>query len=98
MSVDELISGHSDQTELAVQLVPEEERKELKDMMLRIIIVSCDGDKIRINHPMALEQAALNTGMEMPQLSAFLCSVDLNQVMELVFQGAVGNLLEIESA
>lgn len=98
MSVDELLSVHSDQTELAVQLVPEEERKELKDMMLRIIIDSCDGDKIRINHPMALVQATLNTGMEMPQLSAFLCSVDLNQVMELVFQGAVGNLLEIESA
>ena len=36
--------------------------------------------------------------MEIPQASAFLHSVDLNQVIEMVRQGANGNLLEVESA
>lgn len=54
VSVDELLSGQSEQTELAVKLVPEKERKDLKDMMLRILVDSSEGDKVRLNFPMAL--------------------------------------------
>lgn len=97
-TVDGLLVGK--QEEPAVKLVPEGERKDIKDMMLRIIVDSSAGDKVRVNLPMALVQIALDMGMEMPQFSGSdaLKSIDLNQVMELVRQGAVGNLVEAESA
>ena len=39
-------------------------------------------------------------GMEMPQLSGndALKNIDLKQILELVRHGAVGNLVEVESA
>lgn len=84
----------------AVILVPEEQRKDIKDMMLRIIVDSADGDKVRVNLPMALVQMALEMGMEMPQISGneVMKNIDLRQILELVRQGAVGNLIEVESA
>lgn len=69
-------------------------------MMLRIIVDSADGDKVRVNLPMALVQMALEMGMEMPQISGneVMKNIDLRQILELVRQGAVGNLIEVESA
>jgi len=49
---------------------------------------------------MALVQVALEMGMEMPQISGntALKSIDLAQIVELVRQGAIGNLVEAESS
>ena len=68
-------------------------------MMLRIVVESADGDKVRVNLPLQLVQAAMDMGMELPQMSGSdaLKRVNLAQVMELVRQGAVGNLVEVES-
>lgn len=98
VTTDELLSGKQELQE--VRVLPPEERKDIKDMLLRIIVDSSDGDKVRINLPMALVQIALDTGTEMPQISGkeALKSIDLNQIMELVRQGAIGNLVEVESA
>ena len=99
VSVDELLSGKQE-LQPVVTLVPEEQRKDIKDMMLRIVVDSSDGDKVRVNLPMALVQLALEMGMELPQLSGndILKGIDLAQVMDLVRQGAMGNLVEVESA
>lgn len=99
VSVDELLSGKQEQ-QPAVTLVPEEQRKDIKDMMLRVIVDSSAGDKVRVNLPMALIQLALEMGMEMPQVSGndALKNIDWKQIMELVRYGATGNLVEIESA
>lgn len=99
VSVDELLSGEKESLP-TVRMVPETERKDLKDMMLRIVVDSEDGDKVRVNLPMPLVQMALEMGMEMPQVNnnAALKGIDLNQIMEMVRQGAVGNLVEVESA
>ena len=69
-------------------------------MMLRVIVDSRDGDKVRVNLPMALVQVAVDMGMEMPQVNgnATLKGIDWNQIMELIRHGAVGNLVEVESA
>lgn len=98
VTTDELLSGKRELQE--VKLVPPEERKDIQDMLLRIMVDSADGDKVRVNLPMALVQVAMDMGMEMPQLSGkeTLKNIDLNQVMELVRQGAVGNLVEVESS
>ena len=97
VTTDELLSGKQELQE--VRVLPPEERKDIKDMLLRIIVDSSDGDKVRINLPMALVQVALDMGTEMPQISGkeALKNIDLNQIMELVRQGAIGNLVEVES-
>ena len=99
VSVDELLSGKQE-LQPVVTLVPEDQRKDIKDMMLRIVVDSADGDKVRVNLPMALVQLAMEMGMEMPQVSGndALKDIDWAQVMELVCHGAMGNLIEVESA
>ena len=100
VSVDELLSGKKAELEQTAKVLPPEERKDLKDMMLRILVDSSDGDHVKVNIPMALVQVALDMGMEMPQLSGneALKSIDLAQIVELVRQGAIGNLVEVESS
>lgn len=100
VSVDELLSGKKNELAETVKVLPPEERKDIKDMILRIVVDSADGDHVRVNLPMALIQVALDMGMEMPQISgnAALKSIDLAQIVELVRQGAIGNLVEVESA
>lgn len=97
VSVDQILSREEKKT---VHLVPEEERKKVEDMMLRIIINSADGDKIRVNLPMSLVTAGLELGMEMPQVSGNenLKDIDLSKVIEMVDKGVVGKLVEMESA
>ena len=97
VTTDELLSGKQELQE--VRLLPPEQRKDIKDMLLRIIVDSANGDKVRINLPMALVQVAMEMDVEMPQISGkeALKNIDLNQIMELVRQGAIGNLVEVES-
>ena len=99
VSVDELLSGKQE-LQPVVALVPEEQRKDIKDMMLRIVVDSHEGDKVRVNLPMALVQLAMEMGMEMPQVSGndALKGIDWVQIIELVRHGAMGNLVEVESA
>ena len=97
VTVDELLSGKKETP--AVRLVPEAERKGVKDMMLRIIVED-GGDKVRVNLPVALIEMALEMGMQMPQVSGndALKNLDLAKIMELVRRGVMGNLVEVESA
>ena len=97
VTVDELLSGKKEAH--AVRLVPEEERKDIKDMMLRIIVED-GGDKVRVNLPVALIEVALEMGMQMPEVSGSqaLKNLDLAKIMDLVRRGVMGNLVEIESA
>jgi len=97
VTVDELLSGKKETP--AVRLVPEGERKDVKDMMLRIIVED-GGDKVRVNLPVALVEVALEMGMQMPEVSGSnaLKNLDLKKIMELIQRGVMGNLVEIESA
>lgn len=99
ITVDELLVGKKDEKPL-VSIVPEEKRKEIKDMMLKILVNSADGDKVKINLPLALIEAAVEMGMEMPEVSSNinLRNIDFAKILNLVKKGAVGNLLEVESS
>lgn len=100
ISVDELLSGKQ---ESSVVFVPEENRKDIKDMMFRIVVNSSEGDKVRVNLPCAIVKIALDCGMEMPQISgndsvnSALKNLDLAKIFEMVEKGAIGNLVEVES-
>ena len=100
VSVDELLSGKKNELTETAKVLPPEERKDIKDMMLRMVVDSADGDHVRINIPLALVQVALDMGMEMPQVSgnSALKSIDLTQIVALVQQGAIGYLMEVESS
>ena len=97
VSVDILLSGEEDKP--AVELVPEQKRKDIKDMMLRVVIDSEDGEKVRINVPMVLLQVATETGIGIVEISgsSAIKNIDWEQIINLVQQGVVGNLLEIEA-
>lgn len=97
VSVDVLLCGEQEPT---VKVLPPAERKDIEDMMLRVMVESYRGDLVRVNLPLALAQVALDMGMELSQLSGndTLKNIDLGQIMNLVHNGAVGNLVEIESA
>ena len=101
ISVDELLSGKK---EPETKFVPEEKRKDIKDMMLRIVVNSSDGDKVRVNIPCALLKVAIDCGMEMPvvsqneTVSSAFKNIDLAKIFEMAEKGAIGNLVEVESS
>lgn len=100
ITVDELLSGKKENT---VQFVPEDERKNINDMMLRIVVDSSEGDKIRVNIPCALAKIALDCGMDLPQISGndslknATKNINLEKIFEMVEKGAIGNIIEVES-
>ena len=98
VTVDELLEGRTETT--AVRVLPPEQRRDIKDMMLRITVDSAQGDKVRVNLPIALVEVAMEIGMEMPQITGneALKGIDLKKVLELVRLGCVGNLVEVDSA
>ncbi len=97
ISVDELLSGKQENT---ATFVPEERRKDIKDLMFRIVVDDADGDKVRVNIPCALFKVCMESGMEMPQISgsSSLKNIDFVKIFEMVEKGAIGNLVEVESA
>ena len=100
ITVDELLSGKKENT---VQFVPEDERKNINDMMLRIVVDSSEGDKVRVNIPCALAKIALDCGMDLPQISgndslkSAVKNINLEKIFEMVEKGAIGNIVEVES-
>lgn len=98
VSLDELIR-QKENAEIA-RVVEPQLRKDPEQMMLKIVINSSDGDKVRINLPILLVKAGMAIGMSMPQVNGkeALQGIDFEQIMKLVDQGLVGKLIEIESA
>ena len=98
VTVDELLEGKQELP--AVRVLPPAERKDMKDMLLRITVDSAAGDRIRVNLPIALVEASMEIGMGMPMLNDMepLKGIDMKKLMELVHQGFVGNLVELDSA
>ena len=105
VTVDELLTGKTEEALPAVRLLPPNERKNINDMILRVIVNSSSGDKVRVNLPMGLIPLALEMGMEIPQISGIsglenidFRSIDFNKILQMVHQGFVGNLVEVESS
>ena len=96
VSVDELLSNEVPPT---VSVLPKEEI-DLSKRILRIVVESSAGDKVKVNLPLILVEAALEMGLSMPQVTGneALGSIDIQRILELVRQGVVGNLVEVESA
>lgn len=98
VSIDEIVQGKKE--EPIVSVLPEEQRKDIDKLMLRIVVDSEEGDRVRVNLPMALVKVAIETGITMPQIngSEALKNIDFAQIFTLVENGAIGNLVEVDSA
>ena len=97
VTLDELIKQEKHEV---VKIVEPVCRKSINEMMLRIIVNSSDGDKVRVNLPMAMIKVGLEIGMKMPEVNGNvdLQGIDFNQILMLVEQGVVGKIVEVESA
>jgi Helix-turn-helix. len=97
VTVDELLSGENNKK---TRILPENQRKNIDDMLFKINVNSADGDKIRVNLPLPLVKLGLEMGMKMPQVSGneSLKSIDFEQLIRLVESGVIGKLVEVNSA
>ena len=95
VTVDELL-GRVDPNKFT--LVEEPQRKELKNMLLKIIVDSKDGGKVNIKLPMLIIKTFLDSGMPISfNGNKYLENIDFKQIFDLVEQGVVGELVNIES-
>lgn len=100
-TVDELLVG--EQLPETV-MVPEENRKNLDDLIFKVYVNSVKGDKVRVNLPMPLVRIGLEMGLKIPQLTdneemnRSLKNIDIEQILLMVEKGVIGKLVEVESA
>ena len=110
VTIEELLTGAP--KEPVVRQLTAEEQKQKKDRILRIIVDDLeDGDKIRVNRPIALVRVGLEMGLNMNDITAnkgdddgkksskmdMMKNINLDQLMCLIDEGAIGKLVEVES-
>ena len=110
VTMEELLTGAP--KEPVVRQLTAEEQKQKKDRILRIIVDDLeDGDKIRVNLPIALVRVGLEMGLNMNDITAnkgdddgkksskmdMMKNINLDQLMCLIDEGAIGKLVEVES-
>ena len=95
VTLDKLIR----EQEQEVKIVEPEVRKPIEKMIMRIVVNSSEGDKVRINLPMAIVKVGLEMGMNITDINGndTLKNIDFEQVLHLVDQGLIGKLVEVES-
>ena len=96
ITTDELLGKKSNST----KVLPEEERKDINKMMLKINISDLKGDKVKVNLPMVLVMTCVKSGISISGISSNdkLKDIDFTQIISLVEQGIVGKLIEVESS
>ena len=93
---DELLTGKTNE----VRLVPPAERKSLDELTLRVYVNSADGDRVRVNLPMRLVKVCMKMGLDVSGSvggSDALKNLDVEKIVELAEQGAIGKLVEVET-
>lgn len=96
-TADELLTGNSNE----VRVVPAAQRKNIDELVLRIKVNSVAGDKIRVNLPVGLIRALSSSGLVVTGplgTNDALKDIDWEKILQLVENGTVGKIVEIESA
>ena len=78
--------------------LPSEERKDISKMMLKVVCDTADGDKIRVNLPMAAIRVFINNDSKIFSGNKALEGIDFNQIYRLVEEGMIGELVSLDSA
>ena len=98
MTTDELLSGKEEAPVATV--VPEEKRKDFDKMVLRIYVLSSDGDKVKVNLPLPFIKALIASGANIDIGSGKVdnVNIDWNNIINMVEHGVIGKIVEVESA
>ena len=83
-----------------VELLTEDKRKDIEQMFLRVYVDSENGDRVRVNLPLALVKMARDMGLDIPQMTdnPMMQKIDLGMIMQLIESGVIGKLVEVDSA
>ncbi|HZK41626.1 MAG TPA: helix-turn-helix transcriptional regulator [Clostridia bacterium] len=96
VSIDQLFSREA---EPETKYVAPEDRKDPDKMLLKIVVDSSDGDKVRINVPLALLSILEGSDKSSFNINGInLAAADWDKILEMIEQGVLGKLLEVESA
>ena len=95
ISLDALVR----EKEATVQLISAERQKDSREMFLRVNVDTAQGDRVKINLPLAFIKIAAEMNVEIPQFngSELLRSLDLNMIISLIESGIIGKIVEVES-
>lgn len=98
VTVDQLLTGNDPAP--IVKISSPEEKKDIKDMVLRLVCDSARGDKARINVPLSIVETLVASDSSSVILTGAFNGkdIDLKQILNLAHNGVLGNLLEAESA
>ena len=94
ITTDELLGKKKTET----LYLPSEERKDISKMMLKVVCDTADGDKIRVNLPMAAIRVFINNDSKIFSGNKALEGIDFNQIYRLVEEGMIGELVSLDSA
>ena len=78
--------------------LPSEERKDINNMMLKVVCDTADGDRIRANLPMAAIRVFVNNDSQIFSGNKALEGIDLNQIYRMAEEGMIGELVCVDSA
>jgi len=104
VNLDLLIRGDSPNT---VQYMPTGQRKDINTMAMRMLVNSSGGDIVKINLPIPLVKAAMEIGLPIfhslqmgnnDAVGSTIKQVDFSALLQLAESGAMGKLLEVQSA
>lgn len=78
----------------------ESERKNIENMILKFVINSSDGDKVKLNIPVVVlkvlsKEKFINLNNDKVNI---LSKIDFDQIFTMIENGVIGKLVEIESA
>ena len=99
VSTDELLGK---EVEAVAKFEPELVKKDFNKLMLRIIVDSAEGDKVRVNLPIQIVKIALDAGVS-PTITGnskttdVMSSIDWKQIYSMVEQGLLGEIVSVDS-
>lgn len=99
ITADELLTGKNNE----VRMVPAEQRKPFDQLVMRVMVNSSEGDRVRVNLPMPMVKVCMEIGVNMlPNMGGeqaeMFKNVDLSKLVQMAELGMVGKLVEVESS
>lgn len=94
ITTDELLGAVSNDQVKKISSITSKEMKELK---LKVHIISKDGDKVNVQLPYIFVKTAIHTGIKIPSISDKIGEIDFESIFECVEMGMLGKVVDIES-
>lgn len=96
-TIDYLVRGESSSD---AKVVDTDKRKDFNSLIMKVSILSAEGDKVNVNLPMALVKMGLQMGMidDFTKGNQNMKDIDFEAIVKMAENGAMGKIVEIQSA